>query len=115
MAPPVHSHTNSRRFRRSARAAVAGAILVAGIGVAGAAQAQSNDDAYVGPSTTVLNTQISQDPSVAGAQETRSSAVSASDLAFTGGDAMVLALVGGGLLVAGSSLLLVRRRQTVAV
>ena len=88
--------------------------MIAGIGIAGAAQAQTNDDAYVGPSTTVLNTQISLDPAVAGVQETRSADVSASELAFTGGDAMVVALIGGGLLVAGSSMLLVRR-HTVAV
>ena len=114
MASSAHPTTGLRRSRRPVRAAVAGAIVLAGIGVAGAAQAQSNDDAYVGASTTVLNTQISQDPAVAGVQETRSTDVSASELAFTGGDAMVVALIGGGLLVAGSSILLVRR-HAVAV
>lgn len=105
--------TRARRVRRGVRALVVGAVLVGGVATAEAAAAQS-DDSYVGASTTVLNTQVQQAPAaVSGEQVSVSPSASASDLAFSGGDAATLALVGGGLLAAGGAVLAVRRRQTV--
>jgi hypothetical protein len=115
MEATTASHNPTRRARRGVRALAVGAILVAGVATAEVAAAQA-DDAYVGPSTTVLNTEVQQAP-VAVAEEQVSvspaASASASDLAFSGGDAATLALVGGGLLAAGVGVLAVRRRQGV--
>lgn len=108
-----HMHRSSPRVRRGARAAVVGAILLGSAGAAGAVGAQTADDPYVGGSTTVANTQV-EDPAVAANTSASDPAASASDLAFTGGDAMVIALVGGALLAGGFGLLALRRRQLTA-
>ena len=68
------------------------------------AGAQSSDDTYVGGevrSETVIR------PS---APEVASANLRSGSLAFTGGDAMTIALVGVVAVVAGTSLLIVRRR-----
>jgi hypothetical protein len=113
MEAATASHNRTRRSRRGVRALVVGAVLVGGVATAEVAAAQS-DDSYVGASTTVLNTQVQQAPAaVAEEQVSTSPSASASGLAFSGGDAVTLALVGGGLLAAGGAVLAVRRRQTV--
>jgi LPXTG-motif cell wall-anchored protein len=92
---------------------MAGAVLVGGLAVSGVAGAQS-DDSYVGASTTVLNTEVPQAPATVENQQVSPAETQASDgLAFTGGDAAAVALVGGGLLVAGVAVLAVRRRQAI--
>lgn len=78
------------------------------------AGAQDDNSAYVGAevkSATELNT---SQPQVAAATTTRSNAVSNATLAFTGGDVFAVALVGGVAVLAGASLLLVRRQQSAA-
>jgi hypothetical protein len=113
MEATTASHIPSRRARWGVRALAVGAILLGGIATAEVAAAQT-DDVYVGPSTTVLNTQVQQAPAaVADQQESVSPSAASSGLAFSGGDAATLALVGGGLLAAGAGVLVVRRRQTV--
>ena len=97
-------------MRMTVRSAVAVLSLVVltvlGLGV-GAASAQENNS-YVGAeveSATLIRP--------AAAPAANSAAVSNSSLAFTGGDAMTLALVGTIAVVAGGSLLIVRRRSTI--
>lgn len=106
-------------------------VVVVGLAVgaasmigAGTALAQDGDDAYLAPTTTVA-------PEVLGVQEERGEALGVSDavdavdsaevagaaqvegaaLAFTGGDALGLALIGGVALAGGTALVFARRRS----
>ncbi len=98
-----------RHMRMTVRSAVAALSLVLvavlSLGV-GTAAAQENDS-YVGAeveSATLIR------PSAAPAAA-NSAAVSNSSLAFTGSDAATLALIGAVAVVAGGSILIVRRRN----
>ena len=98
----------------TSRTRIALAVAVVGLGTiigAGAAGAQSSDP-YVSPSSIVkpevLSNTASKSPSAAAAASAESS------LAFTGGDAAGLALVGGVAVAAGAAITVARRR-TAAV
>ena len=95
------------RTRIAIAAAVIGGGTVLGAGVAGA-----QTDPYVSPSSTVapevLSNEISQAPAAA------ESAAVESSLAFTGGDAAGLALIGGVAVAAGTAITVARRRTVSA-
>ncbi|MFN7151407.1 MAG: hypothetical protein ACK4V6_18260, partial [Microthrixaceae bacterium] len=80
---------------------------VLGAGVAGA-----QTDPYVSPSSVVkpevLSNEVSQAPAAA------ESAAVESSLAFTGGDAVGLALIGGVAVAAGTAITVARRRTVSA-
>lgn len=95
------------RTRIAIAAAVIGGGTILGAGVAGA-----QTDPYVGPSSTVapevLSNEVSQAPAAA------ESAAVESSLAFTGGDAAGLALIGGVAVAAGTAITVARRRTVSA-
>jgi hypothetical protein len=95
------------RTRIAIAAAVIGGGTILGAGVAGA-----QTDPYVSPSSTVapevLSNEVSQAPAAA------ESAAVESSLAFTGGDAAGLALIGGVAVAAGTAITVARRRTVSA-
>jgi hypothetical protein len=100
--------TRISRTRIAIAAVVIGGGTVLGAGVAGA-----QTDPYVGPSSTVaqpevLSNEVSQAPAAA------ESAAVESSLAFTGGDAAGLALIGGVAVAAGTAITVARRRTVSA-
>jgi hypothetical protein len=98
---------------RSAAATIS-LIFVASLAVmAGSAGAQSND-AYVGAEVESATQLKPEAPQVAAASVSNGSAVRSATLAFTGGDVLALALVGSVAVMAGGSLLLVRRQKSHA-
>ncbi len=111
------------------RSACAAAVVLAGVGLAsGVASAEGSDpsptrsEVYVSPSSTVapetlpevLNeTEQSGEAEAATAQGAEADAAPDS-LAFTGSDAMGLAVVGGVVLAAGVAITVTRRRTADA-
>jgi hypothetical protein len=95
------------RTRIAIAAAVIGGGTILGAGVAGA-----QTDPYVSPSSVVqpevLSNEVSQAPAAA------ESAAVESSLAFTGGDAAGLALIGGVAVAAGTAITVARRRTVTA-
>ncbi|MDZ7674999.1 MAG: hypothetical protein U5K30_08030 [Acidimicrobiales bacterium] len=89
-----------------------------GTGVAGAQEEGSVDDPYVlddgqedgavGSGNEVLSSGVS------GAGDPASTAVKSSALAFTGTEVLVLAAVGGGLVLAGTTVVVTSRRRARA-
>ncbi len=95
----------------TARTRIALAVAIVGLGTmvgAGVAGAQSTDP-YVSPSSVVK-------PEVLSETVTKSAAAPAveSSLAFTGGDAAGLALIGGVAVAAGAAITVSRRRTAAA-
>lgn len=95
------------RTRIAVAAAVIGAGTILGAGVAGA-----QSDPYVSPSSTV-QPQVLSNQAERPAAAPQSAAVESS-LAFTGGDAAGLALVGGVAVAAGAAITVARRRSVTA-
>lgn len=95
------------RTRIAIAAAVIGGGTILGAGVAGA-----QTDPYVSPSSVVkpevLSNEVSQAPAAA------ENAAVESSLAFTGGDAAGLALIGGVAVAAGTAITVARRRTVSA-
>lgn len=95
------------RTRIAIAAAVIGGGTILGAGVAGA-----QTDPYVSPSSVVkpevLSNEVSQAPAAA------ENAAVESSLAFTGGDAAGLALIGGVAVAAGTAITVARRRTVTA-
>jgi len=98
---------------RSAAAAISLVFVATLAFAAGTAGAQSND-AYVGAEVQSATQLQPEAPQVAGVSTSNGSSVRSATLAFTGGDVLALALVGGVAVMAGGSLLLVRRQQAQA-
>jgi len=95
-------------------AAVLATVFVAVMAFTTASAGAQSDDAYVGAqveSSTQLNTEA---PTAAPAAAVRGTSAANSTLAFTGGDVLAVALVGGVAVAAGASLLVVRRRTATA-
>jgi uncharacterized membrane protein YphA (DoxX/SURF4 family) len=120
----TNAHPN-HRFAVGRACAAALLVLVGVIGFAGAASAGDNGD-YVGNTTVVSSvpeppkavaaTESVQAPAAAVAAEAVvAPAPKSESLAFTGSDALRLAIVGGALVVAGgAALMLVRRQRSAA-
>lgn len=99
---------NSLRYLLVGFAFVAGGIFALS-GVAGAQDDSS--DAYVLSNTASRTAEL---PATASAASAESASASANALAFTGGDTMVLAAVGGVAVLAGGAILVARRRVAQA-
>lgn len=107
----------NKGWKTGLRLALVAMIAALAVGTAGVAGAQDVTDPYVGPSPTVENETIVQDPPAeVQAQQTVQdppAEVQGSNLAFTGGDIVVLVTFGLAALIAGA-LVLASRRRTVA-
>lgn len=98
-------------------------VAVVVIGTAGLASAQGSSDPYVAPSPTVEQKSAELQPAPPGevlsaelevGQQSASTEVKGSSLAFTGSDVTVLAALGFAALAAGGLVLVARRRTTSA-
>jgi hypothetical protein len=96
------------RTRIAVAAAVIGGGTILGAGVAGA-----QTDPYVSPSSTVVQPEVLSNE-VSRAPAAAENAAVESSLAFTGGDAAGLALIGGVAVAAGTAITVARRRTVTA-